>query len=73
MRRDESRYLVSFRKTSGPVALLETTFGQYWSKEFYKNIIWNASDAFQCGRVLVVRNAAFTDLDDPKLMAGLNT
>lgn len=41
-------------------------FGQYWSKDIYQDIVWNASDAFQCGRVLVVRKAKFVDIDDLK-------
>ncbi|RWY80011.1 hypothetical protein EHI44_30430 [Rhizobium leguminosarum] len=40
-------------------------FGQYWSKSVYQDIVWNASDAFQCGRVLVVRKAEFVPIDDP--------
>jgi hypothetical protein len=40
-------------------------FGQYWSKEVHQDIVWNASDAFHCGRVLVVRKATFADIDDP--------
>jgi hypothetical protein len=40
-------------------------FGQYWSKDIYQDLVWNTSDAFRCGRVLVVRKAAFADINDP--------
>ncbi|OHV83669.1 hypothetical protein [Rhizobium sp. LCM 4573] len=30
-------------------------FGQYWTKKFLHDLRWNASDAFRCGEVLVIR------------------
>jgi len=48
-------------------------FGQWWSKDLCQDLVWDASDAFQCGRVMVVRRARFADINDPVRLAEQKT
>ncbi len=39
-------------------------FGQYWTRKFLHDIRWNASDAFRCGDVLVIRKAELVPIEE---------